>query len=182
MKPIVVNLLGSPGTGKSTIAAEVFAKLKWAGINCELVTEFAKDLTWERRTHTLQNQIYIFGKQHHRLFRLHDKVDVIITDSPLILSGFYDSMYGEDRNELTDLIRREVMRYENMNYFLNRTKPYNPKGRNQTEEESNMLSVSLKEYLSKTFGDYKELLANDDTSEIIINDVLKCKSKRNTNG
>ncbi len=44
---LVVNLLGGPGSGKSTTAADVFARLKWQDINCELVTEFAKDLVWE---------------------------------------------------------------------------------------------------------------------------------------
>lgn len=43
---IVVNLYGGPGVGKSTGAAYVFARLKEAGVVAELVTEFAKDLTW----------------------------------------------------------------------------------------------------------------------------------------
>ena len=46
-KPIVVNLFGSPGAGKSTGAADVFSRLKKLGINAELVAEFAKDKTWE---------------------------------------------------------------------------------------------------------------------------------------
>lgn len=44
---LIVNLFGAPGAGKSTLAAYVFAKLKMAGVNAELVTEFAKDKTWE---------------------------------------------------------------------------------------------------------------------------------------
>ena len=40
---ILANLFGAPGAGKSTGAAYVFSKLKMAGINAELVTEFAKD-------------------------------------------------------------------------------------------------------------------------------------------
>ena len=52
---IVCNLFGSPGTGKSTLAAYVFAKLKMLGINCELVTEFAKDKTWENNKTALAN-------------------------------------------------------------------------------------------------------------------------------
>ena len=40
---IVINLCGSPGAGKSTGAAYVFSQLKMAGVNAELVTEFAKD-------------------------------------------------------------------------------------------------------------------------------------------
>lgn len=46
-KTIVVNLIGSPGTGKSTIASELFAKMKWEGFDVELVSEYAKELVWE---------------------------------------------------------------------------------------------------------------------------------------
>lgn len=46
-KPLVINLFGAPGAGKSTGAAIVFAELKKRGVNAELVTEFAKDKTWE---------------------------------------------------------------------------------------------------------------------------------------
>ena len=42
-KPLVVNLFAGPGTGKSTVAAQIFAHLKWQGFSCELVTEFAKE-------------------------------------------------------------------------------------------------------------------------------------------
>jgi adenylate kinase family enzyme len=44
---ILVNLYGAPGSGKSTGAAYIFSKLKMAGVDAELVTEFAKDKVWE---------------------------------------------------------------------------------------------------------------------------------------
>ena len=94
-KTLVVNLFSGPGAGKSTIAAELFAKLKWEGIDCELVTEFAKELVWEQRHDTFRNQIYIFGKQHQMVFRVLGKVDVVVTDSPFILSAVYDEYNRE---------------------------------------------------------------------------------------
>ena len=42
-KIIVINLLGSPGAGKSTTAARLFYELKMKGVKCELITEYAKD-------------------------------------------------------------------------------------------------------------------------------------------
>ena len=45
---LIINLFGAPGAGKSTGAAYVFSQLKAAGVNAELVTEFAKDKVWER--------------------------------------------------------------------------------------------------------------------------------------
>ena len=56
---ILCNIYGGPGSGKSTSAAGVFSLLKTHGVNAELVTEFAKDLVWEGRDVTLDNQPYI---------------------------------------------------------------------------------------------------------------------------
>lgn len=64
---LVVNLFGAPGAGKSTGAAYIFSKLKMAGINAELVTEFAKDKVWEESKAVFENQAYIFGKQQPRI-------------------------------------------------------------------------------------------------------------------
>src|SRR5262245_20723095 len=60
---LTVNLFGGPGCGKSTNAALVFGKLKNDGINVELVTEFAKELTWEGRSGALRFQPYVTAKQ-----------------------------------------------------------------------------------------------------------------------
>ena len=79
---ILVNLFGAPGAGKSTGAAYIFSQLKMAGINAELVTEFAKDKVWEESKEPFNNQAYIFGQQYFRISRCADKVDVIVTDSP----------------------------------------------------------------------------------------------------
>ena len=55
-KPLVVNLAGAPGAGKSTGAAYIFTRLKQLGVNCELVGEFAKDKTWEHNMLALSCQ------------------------------------------------------------------------------------------------------------------------------
>lgn len=83
---LVVNLFGVPGAGKSTGAAYVFSMLKMRGINVEYIPEYAKDKVWEDNTEVFKNQAYVFGKQSFRMSRCKDKVDVIVTDSPLLLS------------------------------------------------------------------------------------------------
>ena len=67
-KCIVINLFGVPSAGKSTGAAYIFSRLKMAGVNAELVTEFAKDLVWEENTVALGNQLYVFSNQLHRMW------------------------------------------------------------------------------------------------------------------
>ena len=83
---LVVNLFGAPGAGKSTGAAYVFSQLKIKGVNAELVTEFAKDMTWEKNKKALTNQVYMLGNQLQRIYRCQDEVDVIVTDSPILLN------------------------------------------------------------------------------------------------
>lgn len=145
---LVVNLFGAPGAGKSTGAAYIFSKLKMAGINAELVTEFAKDKVWEESKAVFQNQAYIFGKQYFRISRVQGKVDVVITDSPILLSSFYanDDVLGK---EFDALIMKVFNSYDSMNVFVNRVKPYNPSGRFQTESESDELANVMRKFLDE---------------------------------
>ena len=118
---LVINLFGVPCAGKSTGAAYIFSQLKMKGVNAELVTEFAKDKVWEDNTEVFKNQAYLFGKQSYRLSRCRDKVECIVTDSPLPLSIFYNN-----DPSLTENFNKSVMdvfnSYNNINYLLLRTK------------------------------------------------------------
>lgn len=64
---MIINLFGGPGSGKSTLASLIFSEMKLKNINCELVTEYAKQLTWQDRQNTLKNQLYVLGKQLERI-------------------------------------------------------------------------------------------------------------------
>jgi len=149
---LIINIFGGPGSGKSTTAAGVFSLLKLHGVNAELVTEFAKDLTWEQRYKTLENQYYIWAKQYHRMWRLRDNVDVVITDSPLILSLMYGEICDTHRQTVLNTFRNT---FENMNYILERVKEYNSKGRNQTEEEAREIDGGVQYMLDMENVPYK---------------------------
>ena len=45
---MVINLLGGPGCGKSTVAAGIFHQLKSLGYSTELVTEYVKDIVYDK--------------------------------------------------------------------------------------------------------------------------------------
>ena len=136
--------MAGPGAGKSTMAASLFAQLKWRGIDCELAAEYAKDLVWEKRDKTFENQVYIFGKQHNRLFRLLGQVEVVITDSPLLLTPIYD---GQKRETLKQLVFEEVNRCNNLNIFVIRRKDYNPNGRVHTKSQADVIDETVKNFL-----------------------------------
>lgn len=169
---ILVNLIGAPSAGKSTGSAYIFSQLKLRGVNAELVTEYAKDKVWEDNKEVFNNQIYIFGKQYFRITRCQDKVDVIVTDSPLILSAFYNNneLLGEEFNKL---VQKVFNSYHSLNYLLIRDKPYNPVGRFQTEEESDALVKPLREMLKEFDVTYKERKGNMNDYDLIVEDILK---------
>lgn len=130
---LVVNLFAGAGAGKSTFSASLFAELKRRGIDCELATEYAKDCVWEDRTEVFNHQLYITGKQYYRIARVVGKVDVVITDSPLLLGTVYDVYHNENfKNYLLDIHNS----WNNFNIFLMRGEDYNSNGRNQTKEEA----------------------------------------------
>lgn len=52
---LLVNLTGGPGSGKSTTAAFIFAKLKMLGYNAELVGEEARELIYDGSIPMLEN-------------------------------------------------------------------------------------------------------------------------------
>lgn len=170
---LIVNLIGAPGSGKSTLMSAVFAELKWRQIDCELVTEFAKDLVWDERFDDMKDEIYIFAKQNHRLFRVNGKVDVVVTDRPLLLTILYNNRYGGGNQELNTLVLKEFNEYQNINFLLKRVNKYNPIGRVQTEKESDEIADSIKETLNIHNIPYTELPGNADSVPIIVNRIIK---------
>lgn len=131
----VINVFGGPGAGKSTIAAGLFYKMKIEGHSVELVTEYAKDVTWEKRSNLFNDQLYLLAKQQRRINRLLDHpVDYVITDSPILLSAAYARCNGVgESSALYPLILELFNSYTNVNVVLERQPDwYQAVGRTQT--------------------------------------------------
>ncbi len=129
----VINLFAGPGVGKSTTAAILFEEMKRKGLNVELVTEYAKSKVRENSLDVLKDQVYLLAKQDHRLEVLRDKVDYVITDSPILLYMHYSkySNHPELVKQMTPIL---FSTYDNVNFFIERTKPYNPRGEDNARE------------------------------------------------
>ena len=160
------------------MAANVFSKLKMLGINCELVTEFAKDLVWDNSMTELSDQTYVLACQWHRLYRLIGKVDVIVSDSPIALSPYYNKDKDIDL-ELKALAVKLSEKFDNLNYFINRVKKYNPVGRLETEEESNQKAIGLRNLLDEYGMKYKVVDGNLESADIVVQDVMEFLKKVN---
>ena len=162
----VVNLFAGPGSGKSTLAAMVFSKLKILGKDCELITEFAKKLTWHKRFNSLACQPYVFGKQLHEIYNVYGQVDYIITDSPILLSA----MYTSDRwpKSFIQSILDIFSSFNNVNFFIKRAKKYNPNGRNQTEDEARKIDDKLMDYLLNNHIEFDILPGVEESANEIV--------------
>jgi nicotinamide riboside kinase len=166
-KPIALNFLGGPGTGKSSLATMVFSELKWLNINTEYVSEYAKRKTWEKSP--LSDQVYIFGKQQHEMEILRGQVDVIVTDSPLLISHLYYT--GQSRHFL-DLVMDTYNSYTNINVLLERVKPYHPVGRSQTKEEALQLDVDMEDILATYTLPFYRMRGEKKSIPTLVNMVL----------
>lgn len=168
---IVINLFGAPGAGKSTGAAYVFSKLKMKGINVELITEYVKDKVWEETTAVFENQAYIFGKQSFRISRCANKVDAIITDSPLPLSIFYNQNKQIYKDNFNNFVMDVYNHYNNVNFFIKRVKPYNEIGRFQTEKESDDIEIELYNFM-KQYNIKYDIVCGDEVGYNFITDYI----------
>lgn len=148
----VINLFGGPGIGKSTLASYLFYKLKSEGYNTELVSEYAKELTWEENFDKLSDQLYVTAKQNRRLHRLEDKVDVVVTDCPILL-GINYATPEYIGGTFVPMVYSLFESYDNINIVLNRTKPYIAKGRTQSKDEA----IKIDENIANILSPYKSL-------------------------
>ena len=175
MSAKIINLFGPSGSGKSCGAAYIFSMLKLAGINCELVTEYAKDKVWENNLEAFkpENQVYLFGNQFYRMSILLNKVDYIITDSPILLSNVYNKS-DMLAFHFMDAVRDCHNSLENINYYIERVKPFNPIGRNEKcQADSDIYINRIFCELDITNSSYKKVKGDIDGYNEIVKDILK---------
>lgn len=171
----VINLFGGPGTGKSTTAADLFALMKWNNINVELVNEYAKEITWEKRFDILEDQLYVTAKQNRKLTRIRNQVEWAITDSPLLLALAYAKPEYLP-NHFSKLIMEVYDTYDNTNILLVRKKPYHAIGRSQTEDQARVIDAWVKEFLIQHNYPFIEIPA-DENARYAICEVLGLQLK-----
>ena len=173
---LIVNFFGGPGAGKSTLAAGTFYRLKQNHINCELVTEYAKELTWENRVDALECQPFIFGKQLYSLERLLTKVDVIVTDSPICLSLFYKAYkYPESFSQsVIDIFNT----FKNMNFFVDRGYDnYDNNGRINDITTAKEIDTKILKFLTDNQISCTNIAKNYDSTEIILEQIRRYLEK-----
>jgi len=159
MKTTIIKLWAGAGAGKSTTAAGLFYHMKLLGKDVELVREYVKELVWRGEKLTPEGQETYFNTQAKREVDLIGKVEYIITDSPPELNYIYDKYYNNSERML-NYIKQYQQYLQNTNtthlhFFLERKKPYNPKGRNETEAQAREVDTAVLNYLDNNYPYFK---------------------------
>ena len=153
---IKINLYGAPSSGKTTLAGQIFASLKSKRYNIAYVQEYSKDLVYQgidMRTLGEIDRINILAEQLRREKILKNKVDYLVTDSPLCLTAYYhkDPLKKEDWSYAKDIALRHLNDDE-FHFWLGSVDEYEFEGRSHTPEESDAIQKEMKNYLRKECG------------------------------
>ena len=168
---IVINLFAGPGAGKSTTAAGLFHLMKLEGYSVELVTEYAKQLAWQRHHNVLNDQFYVTAKQNHRMEILRDQVEYCITDSPILLGIYYSDNYFP--HHWPAFIRELFDSYENQNYYIKRKKKFVQLGRNQNIKKAIAADAGVKNILRNFDIDFMDVDGDKDAPRIIFDNIKR---------
>lgn len=174
MKTLIVNFFAGPGAGKSTCAWQIASALKKRGINCEYVSEAAKDYVWDENFEMLngsvENQTKVYEEQKHRRDRLIGKVDVVVTDSPILLSTQY-LKNPEQHPDFINRIKSDFAAQDNFNIFIERSEKYQQAGRVQSAAEAKEIDKKIKQMLDSErqyYGTYRH-----DTVYKAVNNLIR---------
>lgn len=172
----IITLYGGPGSGKSTTCAGLFYEAKKAGINAEMNREYVKEWVWEGREIKPGDQTYFFAKQARKERQyMAQGMELIITDSPLVLTHFYGLKYDpfeRDFNTSLQMLEQhhavcKFYGYKVDHFLLARDAgPYLGSGRYQTEEESRQYDQEIEDLLNGLDIRFQKVPTKD-TSEIM---------------
>ena len=150
---VVINLIGAAGCGKSTTALGLTYILKKNKIHVEYVPEYVKRFAWEGRSVGRWHQLSILGRQWTDESICYEKLDVVVTDSPLLLIPFYESyLEGLDHCEsvvMGMLAKARDAGVHHEYFFLGPTDFYDPRGRFVDAGKARETSLILKSWLDK---------------------------------
>lgn len=120
----LISLIGSPASGKSTLATSVHTELKKKGKNSIFISEVATDYIAEYGVpNTPQDQLVIFYKQLNREKMFIGSKDYIICDSSGILNYFYfrglfDNKLSNKDIAIINHLQKEILKTINQWDFM----------------------------------------------------------------
>lgn len=173
----VINFVGAPSSGKTTLCSLMFGYLKLAGQSVEYIPEYAKQLVWTGRTELLNNQYYVSHRQYELMKSMEGKVDIIVTDGSLV-NGMYYNRYNPNNTsnveKTEDCIKEWVSEFDNIWLFVERKNfPYETAGRIQTEQEAVHVNAELRRIMKGLGYQYKDCTSSYDGAQDAFHHICK---------
>lgn len=165
---LLINFIGAPGAGKTTLAAGVYHNLKTKNWNVELITEYTKELILTSDFWSLSDELLVFTEKYKRIKKM-ENVDLVITDSPLLNSVIYgEEKYGKVGQ---DFFKTVAGTFDSLYYNVVRVKPYVPIGRMPDENLAKEAGTKLLNILDSENIDFSSVYGSDTSIETVVNDI-----------
>jgi nicotinamide riboside kinase len=180
---LVVNLFGAPGAGKSTLALLVagLCKVHLPEYSVECPNEIAKLKIYDESLKALSCQLYIAGLQHWQIARCSGHADIVVCDSPVLLSAVYAT---ETKDGVPPGFEETCMfyhkRFESINYFVVRAAVFENKARIHTEDDETRLAGKISNLLNRHNIRYFSAKASVGEALRIVDDIKRVKDKWTT--
>ena len=113
MNKLAINIYGSPGAGKSTLAKNLKKYMREKRIDVGLISEFATELIENNQKERLKDQPYVTKGQMLNIAKVLKEHDIAISDSPIELGKFYCDPKDKKRtNELIKKCKKLLYEYQ----------------------------------------------------------------------
>jgi dephospho-CoA kinase len=174
-----IAIIGSPGSGKTTLAAGLFYHIKIMGEHVEMVPELIKykvykNINFELEGFDILNTLE--QKEFEEIFetdKAKEQIDYIICEAPLCNGYFYSSFYNKQLEFpiLKKIAQSKINTYDLM-IFVERTpeSEYVSFGRKESFEQAKKLEDHITDKMAELGYTKKVIRVNQNTS---INEILK---------
>ncbi|MDE2425734.1 MAG: AAA family ATPase [Elusimicrobia bacterium] len=169
-----IEFIGVPASGKSTIAAKIFSKLKEENHHCEFILEYARHYIARKKYDnegkdiilTNEDQLKIFVKQFYLQKVMLGSCPLVITDSSI-----FNTLLYKDKNYQDSYFRSKIEEHEvDIVFFCYPVKRNNVKDTNRVHSEQFSIDLHKKSLdILKSYTDIDNFIHLDGDVETRFN-------------
>ena len=178
-------ILGSPGSGKSTLSSGLLYFSKLFFFKVDSVPEVAKWHIYKRSDFSSPNfEINKYNEQKNLEEIYPSELDILICEAPLVISAIYASYYYGEESEISKEMFRLALESKNRySHFIVSRKlvKFESFGRNETERQSEELHFKTIEILERLSINYIVINRYDEHIPLQILSMLGAIKKIDSN-
>lgn len=171
-----INLYGAPSSGKSTLARELTNAIGYKyKLKTEQITEVAKDKVYEgndMKNAPKKLRLKIFPEQFWKEASvMSHKPDFLITDSPLLMCGFYYNQSDYVKHVRFETEKLDEGFDEVYNFYLLSHDSHQDFGRSHSQSDSQIITNLMQDFLSD--NGVTPIILQTKSLEDRVNEVIK---------